>query len=268
MNKSLKRNNSKNFFKRSRKNKLGGSALDLLAEVAERQPYMPVKTPIRRLNTGLSPQIYTPGDDVWAMTNLGSFIRNVPPGAIGTVVLTFAIAFQWGIYSEKTRNNKMAKTDFLNISTYKPEDYINNLVKLSEETSKNLDKMHKDRKQLKKHLDQKKNTLRRLKSAKKKLDKHRKKQISNYTKDIEELEAEVEEALDERDEFDRELRKCKQNVKELNKTLSDTIKNHNMRSKFLESQEYKDVKNKLPEMLANELDVRGIEEPKTSGWFW
>ena len=156
MSKSLKRNNTNSFFKRTRKNKLGGSGLDLLAEVADRQPYMPIKTPIRRLNTGLSPQIYTPGDNVWAMTNLGSFIRNVPPEAVGAVLVTFAIAFQWGIYSEKTRNNKMTKADFLNISTYKPEDYINKLVKLSNETSKNLNKMHKDRKQLKKQLNQKK----------------------------------------------------------------------------------------------------------------
>lgn len=268
MSKSLKRNNTKSFFKRSRKNKLGGSGLDLLSEVADRQPYMPIKTPIRRLNTGLSPQIYTPGDDVWAMTNLGSFIRNVPPEAVGAVLVTFAIAFQWGKYSEKTRNDKMTKTDFINISTYKPEDYINKLVKLSNETSKNLNKMHKDRKQLKKQLEQKKNTLRRLKSAKKKLDKHRTKQISNYTRDIEELEAEVEEALDERDEFDKELRNCKKNVKDLNKTLTETIKNHDMKQKFMKSNEYKKVKHKLPQILAEELDEQGKPETKSSGWFW
>ena len=99
MSKSLKRNNTKSFFKRSRKNKLGGSGIDALISASEHTKaanilaglsYMPVRTPIRHLNPWEGHPIYKPGDDVWAMSNLGNFLNNVPPAVVGFVLLTFA----------------------------------------------------------------------------------------------------------------------------------------------------------------------------------
>ena len=41
-----------------------------------------------------------------------------------------------------------------------------------------------------------------------------------------------------------------------------------MKNKFMKSNEYKNVKHKLPQILAEELDEQGTPETKSSGWFW